>query len=65
MVNKQLYHKVLARLKGCCAQDETSIVGNPAVDVAPPRIAESRVAPYPQLPGKTSDIHLSRNFLIN
>ena len=43
--------------EGCCAQEEAWIVGKPNLDVAPWQCAGSRVAPNPQLSGKTSDIH--------
>jgi len=37
-------------------QEEALIVGKPDLDVAPQQFASSRVAPHPQLFGKTSDI---------
>ena len=42
--------------EGCCTQKEASIVGEPHLDVAPRQCTGSRVAPHPQLSGKTSDI---------
>ena len=41
---------------GCCAQEQSWIVGKPDLDVAPWQCAGSRVAPHLELSGKTSDI---------
>ena len=37
-------------------QEDARIVGKPDLNVAPRQCAGSRVAPHPQLSGKTSDI---------
>jgi len=51
--------------EGSCAQEEAWIVGKPDLDVAPRKCAGWRVAPHPQLSGKTSDIRCAPSTLFS
>jgi len=63
VVNKQLYQEVLARLREAVRRKRTELWENETLDVAPRQCADSRVAPHPQLSGKTSDIRCAPSTL--
>jgi len=64
MVNKQLYQEVLARLRDAVRRRDLNC-GKPDLDVAPRQCAGTRVAPHPQLSGKTSDIRCAPSTLFS
>jgi hypothetical protein len=65
MVKKQFYLGTFSAFEGCCAQEQLWNVGKADLDFAPRQWAGSRVAPHPQLSGKTSDIRCAPSTLFS
>jgi len=65
MVNRQMYQEVLARLRVAVRRKRPELWENQTLDVAPRQSAGSRVAPHPQLSGKTSDIRCAPSTLFS
>ena len=65
MVNKQLYHEGLARLRDAVRRKRPELWKKPDLDVAPRQCTGSRVDPYPQLSGKTSEIRYAPSTLFS